>query len=980
MFKKTKISTGVLVALGGVLLAGAMPAAAQTAERIEITGSRIKSLGAAANSPVTSVTAAEFNASQPVSAEEIIRSLSAAYPGIGPGTNNGSNGTASIDLRGLGTNRTLVLINGRRIVPATLGGVVDTNAIPVSLIDRIDVITGGASAVYGADAVAGVVNFVMKKNFTGVEAGASLGQSSEGDGKRRNAYVTMGANLADGRGNVALNIGTTRTDPVLQGNRDFSREVTFSNTGGFEARSGTAVPSVIVGVPGFGGNRVYDPVTQQLRTATVNDLYNFNPVNYFQTPQERTQITALGSFNINENAEAYVELTSTKNRVVLSLAPSGSFTTTYALPVGNAFIPQPLRQTLCSSFLTAELAKPLTGPNPALLQNPAVVAALQPANCIQGNTQEVNLRVQRRFTELGPRGNDFDNSTQQWTVGLRGALPFTQSWFYDGYLQKGTSNQISNRRNWGSFSKLQQSLRSVSQTTCLNPSNGCVPINMFGPEGSITPAMLGFINLSSIGTTEVQQQVANLSISGDLGALKSPFSKSPIGVAFGAETRQVTAANIGDAPTQVAGEVLGTGAATPDRRGGLKLNEGFAEAIIPLVSDLPAVHSLGMELGYRSTSFKTDVTSRSYDSWKVGFDYAPIKGLRLRAMQQRATRAPSINELYAPVVTGLSNLGTDPCAGPTLSPARAGVAGSIEALCVATGVPVGQLGQLAPPSAGQINATSGGNLGLGPEVADTTTIGVVFEPSFAPGLTVTADYYKIDLQKAVSSATTLQVVNGCYTTALNPGLSPGAVFCGFINRDSFGSLNGGRGVVTQSSNLGAFLLEGVDLDIKYRLRLKDLGLPAMGMVDLALTTSFLEKYDFKSLPTVDTINCAGRYGLNCGNPYFKTRFTQSTKWEMEKFSVGYQWRHQSAVEVDPGTGTFFEPYRKINAVNYVDLNGHFDVTKNLRLAFTINNAFDKQPPAVGNTIGGTGPNSGNTFPQAYDAIGRYTSLSARLKF
>ncbi len=951
MFKRTKVSAGVIVAMGALTL----PAFAQTVERIEVTGSRIKTIGAVSNSPVTSVTAEEFNASQPVAAEEIIRGLSAAYPGIGPGTNNGSNGTASIDLRGLGTNRTLVLINGRRVVPATLGGVVDTNAIPVSLIDRIDVITGGASAVYGADAVSGVVNFVMKKNFTGIEAGVSQGVSASNDGKRRNAYVTLGASLADGRGNVAVNLGSTKTDPVRQGDRDFSREVLLSTDGSFGARSGTTVPSVIVGVPGFGGNRVYDPTSQTLRAAGVNDLYNFNPVNYFQTPQDRTQLSALASFRINDYAEAYADLTSTKNRVVLNLAESGSFTTTYSLPIGNPYIPEPLRAILCTAYA-------ITTP------------------CTVGNTQEVRLRVQRRFVELGPRGNDYDNSSQQWTAGLRGTVPFLADWSYDGYLQKGTSNTLSNRRNWGSFSKLQQSLRSVNATTCTVNTNGCVPIDMFGPAGSITPAMLNFINLSSLGSTEVEQKVANFSISGDLGPVKSPLSKLPISVAFGAEQRQVSAANIGDAPTQIGGEVLGTGAATPDRRGSLKLKEGFVEGNIPLINNLPAVHALGMEFGYRATNFRTEATSKNYDSWKLGMDYSPFKGLRFRAMQQRATRAPSINELYAPVTTGLSNLGTDPCAGATLRPANISTPGSIEALCVATGVPAAQIGLLAPPSAGQINATSGGNLALGPEEADTTTIGFVFEPAFVPGLTLTVDYYKIDLQKAVSSATTLQVVNGCYTSALNPGLSSGAVFCGFIRRDAFGSLNGGPGVITQSSNLGSYLTEGVDIDIDYRVPLKSMGLANWGSVQVGLKAALVSKFDFKSLPTVNSIPFAGNYGLNSGNPYYKTRFTQSTKWDIGSFSIGYQWKHQSRVNVDQGTGTFFEPYSTIKAYDYVDLNGYYDVTKNFRVSVSVNNAFDKQPPVVGNTIGGTGPNSGNTFPQAYDAIGRFVSVSARLKF
>lgn len=972
MFKRTKVCAGVFAALGGAVLATSTPVAAQTApaaapatERIEITGSRIRSIGAVSSSPITSVSAETFNLSQPLSAEEVVRSLSASYPGINAGTNNGSNGTASVDLRGLGTNRTLVLINGRRVVPATLGGVVDTNAIPLSLVERIDVITGGASAVYGADAVSGVVNFVMKRNFTGIEAGTTYGVSESGDAKRRSSYATLGANLADGRGNVALNIGTSRTDPLTQGERDFGVFQLNSRTGARDG-SNTSVPVQFLNVPGLGGFRVYDPSAPQvLRPAVAADNYNFNPPNYYVTPQDRTQISGLARFTINDNAEAYAEVINTKNLVTLNLAESGSFTNTLSIPIGNPFIPEPLRQAFCTQY------------------------NISAANCVAGNSTPISIVAARRFVEFGPRVNTFDNNTQQWTLGVRGALPFFDTWSYDGYLQKGTSAQTSARINWGSLSRLRQAVNATTTTRCVDTSNGCVPINLFGAAGSITPQMLAFINIPAIQTTSVEQRVANVSVSGELGMVKSPFARAPLSLALGAEQREIIAGNRSDGPSQVGGEILGTGAPLPDRRGSIKLAEGFVEANVPLAAGMPGIESMGLELGYRGTNFKTEVTSQSYGSWKAGLDWSPVKGLRFRAMQQRATRAPNVNELYAPVVTGLSNLGDDPCARaprnaqgqpvrPDLNPANINTPGTIEALCVATGVPASAIGPngLSQPSAGQINTTSGGNPALNPEEADTTTIGLVWEPVFVPGLSLSFDYFKIDIQKAVSSATTLQVFNGCYTSALNPGLSASAPFCGFIRRDTTnGGLNSGQGVITQSSNLGTVLTEGYDLEARYRFSVKDLG-----RFDVALTASIVDKVDFKTLPTVATINCAGYYGLNCGNPYAKTKFTQSTKWDMGRWSVGYQWRHIGKLDVEPTTGAWFADYTSIKAFDYIDLNGHFDVTKNLRLSLSINNLFDKKPPVVGNTIAGTGPNSGNTFPSFYDVVGRYYTMTARLSF
>ncbi len=954
MFKRTKISVGVLVALGSAV--GALSAHAQSTDRVEITGSRIKSIGAASNSPITSVNAAEINSSQPIAVEEVIRGLPAAIPAIGPGTNNGSGGIATIDLRGIGPQRTLVLINGRRAVPADLTGRVDTNAIPVALLERIDLVTGGASAVYGADAVAGVVNFILKKNFSGIEAQTTYGTSEQGDAKRYRTDVTIGANLADGRGNVALSFGTTRTNPLTQGERPAGL-VSISSTTGLSGGSSITVPAVIGGIPApLAGNQIINVAGGNLRAYNGDvDAFNFNPLNYYVTPLERTQMAAIGRFTINEFAEAYAELNQTKSKVSLNLAPTGTFASAgfpnWRLPIGNPFIPAAMRTQLCGAF------------------------AIAAANCVVGNTQEVTLNISRRIVENGPRINDFDNTSSQWTAGLRGTLPFLDSWSYDAYLQKGTSDQLSTRVNWGSASKLQQALRSVAPGACTVTTGGCVPFNPFGAAGSITPAMLAFFNQTAIQTTTVTQTVKSLAVNGDLGMLKSPFAKAPVSLALGMEERVMSAGNLSDGPSQVNGEVLGTGAPLPDRRGQLSLKEGFLETIVPLAGGMMGIRSLNFEGGYRESEFKTAVSSQTYGSWKYGLDYAPVKGLRFRAMQQRATRSPNINELYQPIVSGLSNRPVDPCQLALVSAAQANTPGTLSNLCRITGVPLSQFGNVPAPAAGQISNTGGGNPNLNPEEADTTTIGLVWEPEFVPGLSITLDHYKIKINKAVSSATTNQVLDGCYSATLNSGFDAGNPFCALIVRNvTTGSLNGSAGVITQTSNLGLEDTEGFDLGVSYRLSLQ-----SWGRVDLGLQATQVVKKGFQSLPSVARIECVGFNGPDCGGPTSKVKYSQRATWSMGNFTAGYNWRYLGKSDIQGAPATLPQ-FASIKAYNYVDLSFAWQATKNVRLSLAINNATDLQPPLLGANVGTTTTNSGNTFPQWYDVIGRAYSLGATLKF
>ena len=931
---------------------------------VQITGTRMTLPGTASNSPISSITAEEINTAQPIAVEEFFKSLPAAAPAIGPGTNSGTGGAATIDLRGLGSNRTLVLVNGRRLVPFNLNGAVDTNAIPLALLSRVDLMTGGASVVYGADAVSGVVNFKLKRGFTGVDLTTSYGATADQrDGRRRRTDLTVGANLPDDRGNVVLSVGKTVADPVTQGARAYGFTSLNSVTGA-PIGSPTTVPGAFSTSKGVGGTDALagawqiDPATGALVQPV--QLYNTNPVNYYATGLERTQATALGNFKIGRHAEAYAELFYTSSKVGAALAETGTAGSTFNVPIGNPFIPAAARQQLCAR------------------------RGIPAASCVEGNPTIVPLLVNRRFVELGPRYFDFDTTTKQATLGLRGEI--VNDWTYDAYWSRGNADQTGIRRNWGSQSRVVQALNSLNKTSCVNPANGCVPLDVFGAAGSISPNQLGFINLSATMRQAVRQDVGVVSFSGDLGsALASPFAAQPITMAISLEQRKLLAYTQSDAALQVQGEVLGNGATTPDRRGEFKLREYAVELLVPLVKDKPLMRELNLELGYRQTNFatggKSSRNSTDYGSWKVGGEWAPLQSLRFRGMRQKATRAPNVNELFAPVVTGVASLAVDPCQGSRINQAASTTPGSLSNLCRLTGVPQEQIGGLPAPASGVISQQSGGNPGLGPEQARTKTIGFVWEP--VPKLAMSVDYYKIDIDHAIASPSIVDVVDGCYSSTLNPGLVQNAM-CGLVGRNTInGTFNGveAKGVLTALSNLGTLNTSGIDVNLAYRLSFGAFGLdPKFGSIELSGGFNQVRSYKFRTTPAAIERNCLGFYSVACGGPNYERKFNQRTAWTFGDWSLGYNWRHVSAVSEEPGGTDFLPAFARIPAYNYVDMSVAWNISKMLRLNLSVNNVANKQAPIVGGSIGTVVTNSGNTYPQYYDALGRYVTFGATLKF
>ncbi|MET0320911.1 MAG: TonB-dependent receptor [Duganella sp.] len=974
MIQEKKMSLTLRTVFTGSLLVGmtammhhalAQEAAPVRIEQVQITGTRITTPGTTSTSPISSISSEDIKSSQPVSVEEFVKGLPVAVPSIGPGTNNGTSGAATVDLRGLGANRSLVLINGRRLVPFSLDGTVDTNSIPIALLSRVDLLTGGASVAYGADAVAGVINFNLKRNFTGFDATTSYGgTTNDHDAKRRRTDVTMGASLDEGRGNVVLSIGKTTADPLRQGARPYG-ETSLSSTTGLPSGSSTTVPSGFAvgigpgGTTGLSGNWQIDPASGRLVQPLV--AYNTNPLNYYSTGLDRTQATSLANYRINDHAEVYSEVFYTSSKVSSTLAETGTFGNVFNVPIGNPYIPEAARQQIC--------------------ERRGILAA----NCVAGNATLVPMTVNRRFVELGPRLNDFSNRTLQYTVGVKGDAFL--NWTYDASWSRGTADQTQVRGNWGSLSKVGQALNALSTTQCVNTANNCVPLNVFGADGSITPEMLGFVNSSAILLQTVQQDVGLVTFQGDLGdKVVSPFANQPITMAITGETRKVSAGTQSDAASQIQGEVLGTGAPTPDRAGSFRLRELAIESQIPLVKDQPFVRALNADLGYRRTDFKSgEADSISYSSWKVGGEWAPVQSLRFRAMVQKATRAPNINELFAPKVTGLSNLAIDPCQLARINVAQANTAGTLSNLCRLTGVPISDIGSLPAPSSGQINTLAGGNPELGPEVAKTKTLGLVWEP--VPRLAVSLDYYKITITNAISRPSTTDVLDACYNVAKNPSFAFTDA-CAQIGRNAAnGTFNGvgSSGVATERTNSGLQETSGFDVNVAYKLQAQQLTLdPKWGAFDLSLGFNQVQNFEFQASPISGNRDCLGYYSVACGDvanaPVYKRKFNQRTTWNVGSFALGYNWRYVSAVDVEPGATTYLPQYSHIDAFSYVDLSGVYNYSKNLRFNVSITNVANKKPPIVGGTIGTTAMTSGNTFPQSYDAVGRYITVGASLKF
>lgn len=993
----------------------------ETTGDIVVTGSLIRNPNLISSSPVSVIGQEEISLRQTNTAEQILRDLPGAVASIGSAVNNGNGGSSFADLRGLGNFRNVILLDGNRITPSSTVGRVDLNNIPLALVERVDTLTGGAATTYGADAVSGVINFITRQDFSGLEASVSNQITEKGDGAYFRADLTIGANFDDGRGNAVISVGYQQADPVYQGARKFSLN-NYTSTSGGVGGSGTTVPTRFslgglatggqwldpptnsIPNPAFvSGNRQINPTTGALGPVTN---FNFNPYNVFQTPFERFNIYAAGHYEVSDNVEVYSRGLFSKNTVSTIIAPSGVFGSVLAIPVSNPYLPAAARQTFCNNNPTFTAA----GVQVAQLTAAQCTAAAAATSIDDPNFRYFNVATNRRTTEVGPRLSDYTTTIFDYRAGVK--VGITESIGLDVSGSYGESENTQTIQNYVLTSRARSAAFATNTTTCLGGApggadiaagTGCVPINLFGPEGSISPSQVSYLTADSTSSNRSSLAQARALLSGDLG-VSSPWAGEAIGFALGAEYRKYKASQASDTLSQSPGELGGAGGAAPTFEGGYQVYEGYGELIVPLISDKPLFESLTVEGGVRYSSYKVDaVGSPSYDTWtyKAGGSWEPVSGVKLRGNYQRAVRAPNINELFAPVSTALTNLSYDACAGdaPVTN-------ANLRAVCLAQGAPASSIGNIDTPTAAQANFTGGGSLDLRPEKSDSYTVGLVLQPNFVPGLSISVDYYNISIKDAISQPTAGDAYNMCFGDEDGSGItasSATSLACTVIRRNpDTGALDGDPattpGLLIMPSNAGTILTDGIDLSVNYR---RDLG---FAKLNLGFIGNWTNRSKFQATPISDVRSCVGLYGQNCGSPGSagpsssagsmqpEYAWNQRTTLTFGAFDFSLLWRHISKMQVEPGVTTFEGTigsgalagkevnFGKIPSYDYFDIALRASVGEHLDLTFTVMNMFDKDPPIVGGTVGSTSYNSGNTYPSTYDALGRRFAVGARLKF
>lgn len=1033
---------------------GVQPAAGQDAAEetgtgdIVVTGTLIKNPNLVSSSPVTVVGQDELQLRQTNVAEEILRDLPGVAPSIGSAVNNGNGGASYADLRGLGNHRNLVLLDGVRIVPSNFIGRVDLNNIPLALVERVDTLTGGAATTYGADAVSGVINFITRSDFAGMEIGASSQITEEGDGHIFRVDATVGANFDDGRGNAVLSLGYQQADPVYQGARTFSIN-NYTSTTGFPGGSGTTVPARFTR-PGLGQNTIVPSTGLTRPYVGATDAFNFNPYNIFQTPFERFNIFGSGHYEITDGVEFYTRGMFSKQTVETIIAPSGIFGQLALIPVSNPFLPAGARAQFCASN-----DFDFTTPGVQTLTPAQCAAAALATSPTDPNFRAFQTNIGRRLVEAGPRISEFTTTMFDYRAGLR--IGITDTIGLDIAGAYGESENRQEQQGYTSVSRLRTALYTTSATTCnLGPSptvpnpnnpnlpplagagagtNGCVPVNIFGEAGTISPEAVNFITTLAGTAQKASLAQARALLSGDFGA-SAPWAEDPIGFALGAEYRKYTAEQEADSLSQTAGELGGAGGATLPFQGSYDVKEVYAEIIAPLVQDRPFFESLTLEAGIRYSDYSIDAPGSpgySTTTWKGAATWEPFDGLKFRGNYQRAVRAPNIGELFAPVNTGLTTLTTDPCRTVAGYPGPVTNA-NLRALCLAQGAPPSTIGNIINPTAAQANGTTSGSLALRPEKANSYTLGIVFQPDFIPGLSLTVDYYKIHIRDAITQPGSGDLINGCFGGPNAQGVTADSVnnpICQlFIRNPVTGGLDGDAattpGLRFVTSNSGRILTDGIDFGANYR---RDLG---FARLNLSFQGNWLNRSEFEAivpgsvlppgvpgaggaLPPSGTRGCVAQYGPNCGSPgsagpssapgSIQPEWSWNARGTLSfgDIDVSLLWRHISgakaelAVPTDPSQGqiacapegsTFqggvlagqsFNSCR-IKAYDWFDLALRFGVSENFDLTMTVMNLFDKKPPIVGSTIGTTSFNSGNTYPSTYDALGRRFAVGGRLKF
>lgn len=936
--KNSKMSLAVRSALGLAAVATAMSSGLvfgqeETSEALEeviVTGSLIKRVdGFESASPVVVSTAAEISASGISKVEDFLNSLPQLSAGQNSYVSNGASGTATLDLRGMGSSRTLVLINGRRMGGGgAYGESADTNQIPTAMLERVEVLTGGASTVYGADAVAGVVNFVMRKDFDGVELnigtsgfmhdndnsyvadlmdakGFDYPKGGDGvDGQADTMDLVMGSSFADGKGQATAYVTWRKGSELRQGARDYS-SCALNSTGTSCGGSGNAiVPNFYISQRNAAGTLDWDTFEYWTLDSGSNfvpsegNIYNYAPINHFMRPDEKWSFGTMMDLQLNDSTELYAEIMATDYNTKAQIAESGTFfAEEYYIDYDSALLNDSQRQALTDTWGLA-------------------------------SGDDFAVYIGKRNVEGGPRASVITNASFRIVLGARGEV---QGWDYDVNYQKNSVDSSVTYINDFFAPNISTALQDATY-------------DVFTYQGVTSEQASGLTGTAML-RADLSTEIFYAQMSRDTG-FSLPTTDSNISIAMGVENRKMSYDRDSDTVFEE-GQLLGQGGATKSIAGSFSVTDVFLEAAIPVIENLD------MELGFRSSDYST---SGNHNTYKVGATYSPTEMVTLRTGYNRTIRSPNITTMFAPQNQGLW-AGSDPCAGdaPTYTAAQ----------CALTGVTAAQYGNIVASPASQYNALYGGNTELDPETADTISFGIVANP--AEDLTLSVDWWSVALESAIGSVSASTSIKECAENG-------NTALCSLINRGNAGTLwLGTSGYVTSTStNLGEVNFSGVDVAATYGMALGggDLSLKLMGSKSLEKETLVL--------PGVETT----RYDCNgianddqCTGPNMDWRHTLTANYSKDDWTVGAAWRYFGKVDYK-GTADTLAAAGALDAVNYIDLNGSYTLNENVSFSAGARNLLDKETPMVG---GGLNPDNANSYGN-YDVLGRYIYADVTISF
>jgi iron complex outermembrane recepter protein len=961
------------------------------ASPIVVTGSRIARASLTAVSPVTIVKSQEFKLAGATNVEEVLNWLPQVNPSQGEFVSVGATGAATIDLRGLGAVRTLVLVNGHRLMPGDPRfPVADINSIPTSIVQRVEVLTGGSAAVYGSDAVAGVVNFILDTKFDGLKVEGQISgyqhdnrdkfvqglldqkqipypKGSVFDGRRDNVSVAFGRSFFDDRAHITVYGAFRQIAELTQDRRDYSACVITAQTIQNRLTSSLQCGGSLLGYPGnfFDNlNNAYHVTADRTFVPGVI-RFNYAPFNFYQRPDKRYTAGAFVNFDVSSAIRPYAEFMYMNDRSVWQTSPSGDANTD-TINCDNPLLSNQQRSLICraGNFVGEE-----SGGSPELFVDPVTGATYSRAW----------LFIARRSVETGPVQADLEHKSIRLLGGLTGDLGHGVT--YDASYLFGRVSLDERDLNNLSISRLGKALDVVSdpsngQPVCrstliareLGPSApggdpNCVPWDIFA-TGQVTPQSATYlvVPLHDRGSFEEQIGNVNATIQLDHWGIRSPWSEESPVINVGAEYRKDV---VDFQPDELAqsGDIAGFALQILPVRGSIETKEIFGETRIPLFTN-----RLAFEGGYRQSWYANGGSKFSTNAYKLALDLTAVTGLRLRASQQRANRAPNVQELFTPIQP--DSFDRDPCAG--IAP----VASATQ--CALTGVTTAQYGHIpkANSSFSGYNSIIGGNADLLPEIATTRTVGTVLEPRFLPGFNATIDWWNINLKGAVATIGAQTIIDTCIATG-DPA------FCGRIHRDPTGSLWLGNGHIdNRQANIGGLRISGIDVGANYLARLG-----RMGSADFEFRGSHVIKWIVDNGGLSTPYDCAGLFGDPC-NIQPRWKHTARVTWNTpHQVSLSFQWRHIGGVKLaalDPKfneTDLVSPANTRLRAQDYFDFTTVFRIQKELELRLGVNNVLDRQPPlVVRGTAAAGGLVNGNTYPEWYDALGRYVFVSATISF